>query len=337
VEEQRAGELEKARNSFSTAQELNSNNVPATVNLAFNQELRAGSNIVLDLSEITADRFGKYRSWNEVLGANGPFDEISFCFEYGQWLVGGGLARQATAQFARVRQLAPDNLATRLFLAQIYVLARKPDRALEALADPLAHPGTFALTRDNSTELDVLAAAAHFQKNENAAGAALLDREIARHPTDDTLLLASAQSFIMRGLYTNALQVINRKLALSPDDSQWLYGKGLVNLQMGAYNEAAAALSRFLELNTNNPDALYNRGFAYFKAGQLEAAKADFDRLQAGHTNNFQLAYGLGEIAWQQHQTNEAIRNYRIYLANASTNFVEYKTVRERVSRFDGK
>ncbi len=337
VQEQRAGRLKPAHDQFSAAAELNTNNVAATVNLAFNEALQAGAKNVVDLSEVTPDRFGKYRSWNEVLGANGPFDETSFCFEYGQWLVGASLPRQATAQFARVRQLAPDNLAARLFLGQIYLLSRKPALALEALADPLEHPAKFALTSDNSTELDVLASAAHFQKNENAEGAALLEQEIARHPSDQTLLLASAQSFIMRGLYTNALDAIDRKLALTPDDSQWLYGKGLVELQLGKFDDATATLNRFLELNTNNPDALFNRGFAYFKAGRLAAAKADFSALQATHTNNFQVAYGLAEIAWQQHDTNEALRNYRIYLANASTNFAEYKSVQERVSQASGK
>jgi hypothetical protein len=54
-------------------------------------------------------------------------------------------------------------------------------------------------------------------------------------------------------------------------------------------------------------------------------------RLQQAHTNAFQIAYGLGEIAWRQHETNEAVRNYEIYLANASTNSGESKTVRERL------
>ena len=183
----------------------------------------------------------------------------------------------------------------------------------------------------------MLAAAAHFQKNETADGVALLESEIARNPNDETLLLFSAQKFFMLGLYTNALHVINRKLARTPDDPQWIYGKGFASLQLGAYNDAVAALSRILEIQTNNPDALFNRAFAYFKSDRLDAARADMRQLQSTYANSFQVAYGLGEIASRQHDTNEAIRNFKIYLANAPTNSGEFKSVRERLTQFGGQ
>jgi tetratricopeptide (TPR) repeat protein len=337
VQLQRAGGLVKAEKFFSEAQELNPDNVVAKINLDFNKTLRAGSPTAVELSRVTTDQFGKYHSWDEVLTANGPFDETSFCFENGTWLMQGGLMRQSVAQFNRVRQLAPDNLAARLFLAQTYVFSRQPDRALEVLHDPLTRPFRFALTEFNSTELNVLAASAHFLKNENAEGAALLESEIARHPDDETLLMSSAQSFIMRGLYTNALDVINRKLARTPDDPQWIFGKGFASLQVGAFNDAVAAMSRILETQTNNPAALFDRAYAYFKSDRLDAARADFRQLQSAYTNSFQVAYGLGEIASRQHDTNEAVRNFKIFVANAPTNTVELKTVRERLAQLGGQ
>ncbi len=335
VQFQRAGELEKAATLFGEAQALNPDNVVAGINLAFNKTLRAGSATAVELSRVTADRFGKYRNWNEVLIANGPFDETSFCFENGTWLMQAGLMRQATASFNRVRQLAPDNLAARLFLAQIYIFARQPDQAMEVLHDPLTRPFRFALTEFNSTELNVLAAAAHFQKNENAEGVALLESELVRHPDNETLLMVTAQSYFMRGLFTNVIPVINRKLARTPDDPHWIFGKGFASLQVGAYNDAVTAFSRLLEIQTNNPDALFNRAFAYFQSDRLDAARADFRRLQADYTNSYKVAYGLGEIAWRRHETNEAIRNYQIYLTNAPANSAELQTTRERLTQLN--
>ena len=333
VQLQRAGALDSAATLFAEAQELNPDNVAAGINLAFNENLRQGVTNQVDSARVTPDQFGKYHNWNEVLMACGPFDETSFCFENGAWFMQPTvmLMNQAAAQFSRVRQLAPDNLAARLFLAQIYVFARKPDLALEALKAPLAHPEDFALTETNSTELNILAASVHFLKNENAAAANLLEQETAIHPLDETLLTFATQSLMRRGLYTNALHVINRKLARTPDDPQWVYGKGFASLQIHAYDDAIAAFSRILEMQTNSPDALYNRAFAYFQSDRLDAARADFRQLQTTFTNSFQVAYGLGEIAWRQHDTNEAIRNYRIFLANAPTNSAELKTIRERV------
>ncbi|HUC85827.1 MAG TPA: DUF2723 domain-containing protein, partial [Candidatus Acidoferrales bacterium] len=119
VQVQRAGDLDKAATFFTDALALNSNNVVATVNLTFNKTLRSGSANIVDLSKVTADQFGKYHNWVEVLGANGPFDETSFCFGYGRWLMQARLPHQALASFNRVRRLAPDNLPTRIFLAQI--------------------------------------------------------------------------------------------------------------------------------------------------------------------------------------------------------------------------
>ena len=89
VELQRAGELEKAAAHFDTALKLNPDNVVAQINLQFNKTLRAGGAAAVDLSKATTDQFGKYRTWSEVMNANGPFDEPSFCFENGV-IPGGG-------------------------------------------------------------------------------------------------------------------------------------------------------------------------------------------------------------------------------------------------------
>jgi tetratricopeptide (TPR) repeat protein len=332
VELQRAGEFEKAAVHFGAAQKLNPDNIVAKINLGFNQTLRAGGTTPVDLSKTTADQFGKYQTWSEVLNANGPFDEPSFCFESGVILAGGNsYFRQAVASFDRVRQLTPDNLPARLWLGRIYLMAHLPERALDALRDPLAQPGKFSLVETNETQLNLLAAAAWFQETNVTRGSELLEKEISRHPEDNDLFAAATQAYMVRGLFTNALGVIDRKLRLAPDDPAWLYTKGFVCIQMKAYADAIAALSHVLAIQTNNNDALFNRAIANLDSDRLDAARADYLRLQQTFTNAFQVAYGLGEIAWRQHETNEAVRNYEIYLANASTNNDEAKTIRERL------
>ncbi len=336
VQLQRANELDKAAAMFTAALQLNPDNVNATINLDFNRTLRAGSTAAVDVNGVTADRFGEFRNWNQVVAANGPFDEPSFCFQDGATLVRGGLLRQAIVPFNRVRQLVATNLAARLELANTYNLLRQPDRALEALHDPLTQPSHFGLDETNFTSISIVAAAAHFQKNENATGAALLETEVQRHPEDNTLLSAVAQSFFMRGLYTNALKIIDRELARTPDDVHWLYGKGSASLQIGAYNDAVAAWNKLLAVQTNNNDVRFYRAVSYYKSDHLDAARADYRQLQSTFTNAFVLAFGLGEIAARQHDTNEAIRNFKIYLANAPTNTAEFKSVREHLTQLGG-
>jgi tetratricopeptide (TPR) repeat protein len=332
VELQRARELEQAAARFGDALKLNPDNVVAQINLHFNQILRAGHTAPVDLSKTTADQFGKYPTWSDLLSANGPFDEPSFCFENGVNLAAGnGYFRQAIASFDRVRELAPDYLPARLWLGQIYVMARLPGRALDALRDPLADPGRFLLVETNETELHVLAAAAYFQETNFTRGSELLDTEIARHPEDNDLLASTAQAYMVRGMFDKAMGVIDRKLRFVPDDPAWLYSKGYVSIQQKNYAAAIAALSRVLAVQTNNNDALFNRAIANLDSDHLAAARADYLRLQQTFSNSFQVAYGLGEIAWRQHDTNEAVRNFRIYLANADTNSGEAQTVLERL------
>jgi tetratricopeptide (TPR) repeat protein len=132
-------------------------------------------------------------------------------------------------------------------------------------------------------------------------------------------------------LFTNALAVIDRKLKSAPDDPLWLYMRGSVDVQLKKYDAAIADLSRVLAAQTNNYGALFDRAVANLQSDKLDAARADYQQLQQNFTNSFAVVYGLGEIAYRRHETNEALRNYEIYLANANTNTDEAKTVAERL------
>ncbi len=331
VQVQRANELPAAAAHFAAAQKLNPDNIVAQVNLDFNRSLQAGKTVPVDLAKATSDKFGKYRSWNAVLTENGPFDEPSFTFESGVFLMKGGLSRQAVAPFERVHQLLPDNLAVRFWLAQCYLAARLPDRALGALREPLEQPEKFSLAGTDSSQLNILAAAAYFQKNNNVRGIQLVETELSRQPTNESLSVTAVQVYLKRGLYTNALAIIDRKLIVAPDDPMWLFGKGFASIQIKKYDEAIPALTHLLTLQPTNNDALFNRAVAYLQSDQLDAARTDYESLYQSFTNSYQVAYGLGEIAWRKHETNEAIKNYEIYLANANTNSAEAANIMDRL------
>ena len=338
VQLQRANEPEKAAACFALAISNNPDNVVARINLAFNEILRAGKTVPVDLSKTTSDQFGKFHDWNEVLNANGPFDEPSFCLAQGLILAAqNGLYRQAVAPFTRVRELAPYNLAARLWLGQIYAIDHQPDRALEALHDPLEQPEKFSLARTNLTDLNLIVAITCFQKNDTARGVRLLETEVAHHPDEDNLRNTAMQAFVSHGLFTNALALVEDKLRMAPNDPTWLFNKGYILIQNQAYDGAIDALSRVLAVQTNNNNARFDRAIACLNSGKLDAARADYLDLQRIVTNSFPIAYGLGEIAWRQHDTNEAIRNYKLYLASANTNTDEAKIVGERLRALKGR
>jgi Flp pilus assembly protein TadD len=331
VELQRAGELSKAAVRFQQAVQFNPDNVAAQNNLAFNAELSTNAPIIINAANVTPDQFGRFRSWNEVVTADGPFDDPSFRFVNGYELMGTAFFRQAAYEFTRVVQLAPGNLAARLQLVQIYLLNHLPDQAMEFLREPLAAPDKFGVNADTSTYLNMMVAAIKFQQNKPDEGARLLEAEVARHPNDEILATTAAQTLFSHGLYTNALRVIEGRLAQAPDNPTWLFGKGYAYFQIGDYGDAIKPMTRVLDIQTNNDAARFDRALAYLRSDQLDSARADYAALQATYTNSFQIAFGLGQIAWQQKDNAGALRNYRIYLVNAPTNTLEYSNIAERV------
>jgi tetratricopeptide (TPR) repeat protein len=332
VQLQRAGKLDLATTNFEAAIQFNPDNVVAQINLAFNKKLKAGNPVTIDLSQASMDQFGKYATWNDLLNDNGPFDDPNYRVAYGAILFrGNDYFRQSIDQFERVHELAPDYLPAYMVLAQCYLANRLPQRARELLSEPIENPKRFSLNAADEISVNTLMVAAYFQENDPAYGVKLIDSEIARHPDNLSLLTTSAQIFVIRGLFTNALAVVDRGLKLAPNDPQWLYLKGYSSIQVKAYPTAISALNRVLTIQTNNYDALFNRALAYLDSDQLNAAHADYARLQETFSNAVPIAYGLGEIAWREHNTNDAIRNYQLYLANANTNMAEAKTVAARL------
>jgi tetratricopeptide (TPR) repeat protein len=329
VQLQRADDLTNAATRFETALKLNPDNVIVRINLAFNKNLQEGR--PQDGVELTEEMSDQLNKRNATLNQDGPLDEPILCLDEGYNLIQNHYLRQAAVPLERVRQLVPDNLAARLLLAQVYLASRLPDLALDALRDPLEQPAKFSLGPNNSTEMNLLASAAYFGETNVARASQLLELEISRNPTNDDLLTAAAQAYMMRGLFTNALAVIDHKLKFAPDDPGWLFSRGYVFMQMKNYDAAIADLNRVLSTQTNNNSALFNRAVAYLDSDKLDEARADYLKLQREFTNSFQIAYGLGEIAWRKHETNEAVRNYGIYLANANTNTAEATNILQRL------
>ena len=90
-------------------------------------------------------------------------------------------------------------------------------------------------------------------------------------------------------------------------------------------------LTRALSLNPSNTIALYNRAVANLSAGHWDAALQDYQALDRMYPNSYQIAFGFGEIAYNKHDTNLAVRHYESYLANAPTNTVDAEKVRTKL------
>jgi tetratricopeptide (TPR) repeat protein len=131
---QRAGLLAEAGESFLMALQSNPANAAAQINREFNQTLQAHKPAAILSTRQVEARFGRRRSWEQILGLDGPFDEPNACFMLGTMFAQARLPRQAIEQFARVRTLAPAYPDTALRLAeQLLLLADYTNALAEAV------------------------------------------------------------------------------------------------------------------------------------------------------------------------------------------------------------
>lgn len=333
VQLQRHGRLEEAGAAFARARALNPLNVVAEINRQFNENLRAGSKARVNLTRSIEDQFGAYRTWDQVIGENGLFDEPTFSYEQGRVFAGGSLFRQAITEFERVRALVPEDLPTRLWLGNLYATTRLYDRALEVAREVREQAGLFALTDTNRTDLLAIEATAQFGLGLTNEADRLLQEAVSRQPTNYYLLAVCAQVYMRNGHYAPALALFEQQLRLRPGDTDAMMNKGYVCLQLGEFERAIPTLDRLLELQTNNHPALINRAIANLQANRLDAAQRDYARLLEFYPDAYQVHYGLGEIAWRRHDTNATIRHYELYLSNAPPQTAEARAVEARLQQ----
>jgi tetratricopeptide (TPR) repeat protein len=336
VELQKTGQLEKAVDRFALALELNPENVVAQTNLEYNKKFRAGQRTSVEMPKTVEDRFGKYSSWDQVLNLNGPYDEPSLCYAQGYMFVQKNLFRQAAQAFERVHAFAPDNLPSRLWLGQLNLVARKPERTMELIRDYGEHPERFTLSAVERTDSLCLLAKTHFQLHEPGPAEALLESAIQATPADSYLLANVVNVYTEQERYSNALVNLDRQLKLNPQDASALLNKGYVYIRINAFDNAIGAMTQLLTLQTNRGDALLNRAIAYLRTDRLDDARKDYEALLRIAPTAHQIYYGLGEIAFRRQDTNTAIKHYQSYLSNSIPGSVETKFIETRLQILKG-
>lgn len=331
VEMQKLGKLEPAAAYFELAHKLNEENVVAEINLDFNKRFRAGERAKVQVPKSADIWLGKYRTLEQALNDCGPYDEPSLCYAHGYVFLQGGLYRQAVQSFERVRTLVPDELTSRLWLAQLYLLAQQPAKALELTGEIHSHPELASMSLSNRTELLAVETRARFANNEQDHAVRLLEIAASERPGDPILLASITATYCEFGRYTNALALLNLQLKSAPDDIALLANKGFVSIHLKNYDEAIRNLSRVLALDTNNFAGLLNRAIAYLRSDQLDAARKDYETLQRLRPDAFQIYFGLAEIALRRQDTNMAILHYENYLTNAVPEAEETRQVIQRL------
>jgi tetratricopeptide (TPR) repeat protein len=175
-----------------------------------NQALRTGKKFTVDPPAVVQEKFGKFGGWVDLLRADGPFDDPSFCYSLGETFAGGedyregtplsgGLANylQAIQQFQRVLALAPDCSNASYWLCKIYLHIKKYPEALEAA-----------------------------------------NHVLEMKPEDTSALFYQAVAQMQLGSYDKALQPLNHILAKNGENRYALLERAISQLQLHNYDAA---------------------------------------------------------------------------------------------------
>ncbi len=313
---QRNGRSSEAANCFALAQELNPDNLPARVNFQCNSNLLARHKITVLRDQAFRDRFGTGLTWDQILTDNGPLDEPSYCYHLALSLADAGKLRLAGQQLERVKVLAPGDQAARLMLGEVLCRCGMPDQALQIAAEMRIDPDLQPLGPRNEVEAALLEAKAWFAKTNGSKAEGIINSLLTSHPGNADLLDRAGDIFIVNKSYSNALQIAERQLQSDPDNPVTLANRGRLLVLIGDFSNAIPPLTLSLAV-TNTYAARLDRAYAYVQTCRLDAAEIDFPELLHAFPNVDNTYYGLGGTAWQNKDTNAAIRQYEPYLSNA--------------------
>lgn len=330
--------------AFDHAQKLNSENVVARVNLAYNRGYVKGQRQPITLSEDVEKLFGRYRTWEQVLRNNGPYEEPGLCYSQGEAFQSGHNYRQAAQQFGRALDLFPGHAPAALALANLYVVNRMPDEALPLLGR-IHSLEAFANQPTNLPSLAMVESAAHLLKKDERRATESVQTALNKaqdQPAVSTLILeAAVNTFVRYNSLTSAVPLVEQWLSLAPDNGSALAYQGYLAVQLGRYDEAVPALTRALTVQTNDVEwtrtIRYNRALAQLRTGDYQAARQDYETLLKQNVTTAPVHYGIAEAALNQNDTNTAIRHLQAYLDAAPADSEEAQEVQQKLRELRGQ
>ena len=177
--------------------------------------------------------------------------------------------------------------------------------------------------------------------NTNAA-VADLEAILKVDPNHLDALLFQAFIAINQKDLTKATTLVDQALERNDKQPQALTYKGIIHMEKKEDEKAIEAFTRALDADPGNLVTIRNRAIVNLRAGKLNDAKEDYEKLQRAYPKSHQVYYGLGAVAAKKNDTDEALKNYELYLKYSPTNALgeaaeERKTVEAKLKEMQSK
>ncbi len=302
---QRHKKLAEASKYFEAAAALNTNNIPAYINLQYNKALRGGGGATNLTAKAVEDRFGPYRSW-EVLADNGPFDHPEFTLRLADIFLGQNLLRQAMTEYRRVAELDAENVAADIGIANVFLQAGRPEQTIEWLRE-LRVRRSASLGENGQIELIRMEANAEFaRKDSQAAGKLLVDAR-ARHPKSLAILDTLVQFYAQERRFPEAIEALDALEKLAPNNPQVQMNRATIYFNTKNNAKALETLDEILLRDAKNIPAQLYKTYILLQQQEYDKALQIVGSVLRVDAENVEGLTYMGVIAISQKRYEDAI------------------------------
>lgn len=308
VDLQKANNFLEAGKNFELALNLNTNNVPATQNLEFNRQRASGEQDEAARRQSAQDFFGQYRSWDQVLLENGPFDVPEPLFAQGHNFLQQYLVRQACDLFKRSSELAPTNATPKISLASALIHGKWLDQAERLLAELQA--ATNMTTRGQKIDLISMEAAIHFGRQDTNRAEATLRAAMEKYPKEGAFYDSLNELYRASGQADKALEMLSRQVSLMPTNVALRIQRADLALNLGDTNMVLADLEQVLKVDPTHVDALLFRAFVAIQQKDYSNAMKMVDTILDRNDRNASALNYKGIIHMEMKEDEKAIEAF---------------------------
>ena len=321
------GRLKEAGDLFREALRLNPQNVSARVNQQVNQALAAARPIPTDLVKVWDGKAG-------LLDLHGPVDEPEFLRVFGNALLAqkDDMVRRAAVSFSRASRLSPTNQFNRFGFISAALAIGDLASATNTLNELRADPGRARWTPLEKAGLSEAEGRVLIALNQLVDAEAPLVEARRLNPANPDLCDYLSYLYLLLGKTDASLAMTEEWEKVAKSDPAPVSRRALILMQLGRYGPAVEALTKVLDRDAANPVARVNRAIARLMLNQFPESRADYERLIKDGRETFQVRFGLAEIARQQKQASEELKQLERYLELAPKNTSEHTNVVTRVA-----
>jgi tetratricopeptide (TPR) repeat protein len=298
---QRANMFPDAQKSFELAVDLNTNNVPAAFNLEFNRTYATNKLAFAPSS----DFFKQYRTWDQILTENGPFDVPQLLFAQGHMFMQQYLVRQACDSFKRSVELAPTNSAPRLALASALIRAKWLDEAETVLTGLKEMPNHT--TESQKMDLISMEAAIHFARQDSNRAEATLRAAMEKYPKALNFYDSLIELYRASSQWNKALELMTREVSMMPTNVAVRLQRADFAFNVGDTNTAMADLEEALKIDPTNIDATMFQAFIAIQQKDYAKALKLVDAVLQRNENNVQALTYKGTILMEMKDDEKAV------------------------------